>query len=201
MKKALILTAAVLLLGSCATVINGRKQELSFDSNEKDTQIFIGDKEVCCTPCIVEVARSRSKLLVRAKKTGFEDKTIFVTSSANVTSLFNGISTIFSTFGLSTDMSSGAFWQYSPNSFYVMMQKEPKNAAEAKQRDRENKIRFFVLQNFGGGDQHEYLDALAEMTKLSKTDLRNIIENSDSEGECAERTIESYISNRKNGGH
>ncbi len=50
MKKALILTAAVLLLGSCATVINGRKQELSFDSNEKDTQIFIGDKEVCRTP-------------------------------------------------------------------------------------------------------------------------------------------------------
>ncbi len=209
MKKALILTAAVLLLGSCATIINGRKQELSFDSNEKETQIFIGDKEVCRTPCIVEVARSRSKLLVRAKKTGFEDKTIFVTSSANVASLFNGISTIFSTFGLSTDMSSGAFWQYSPNSFYVMMQKEPKNAAEAKQRDRENKIRFFVLQNFGGlrtdvfsgGDQHEYLDALAEMTKLPKTDLRNIIENSDSEGECAERTIESYISNRKNGGH
>ena len=43
MKKALILTAAVLLLGSCATVINGRKQELSLDSNEKDTLIFIGD--------------------------------------------------------------------------------------------------------------------------------------------------------------
>lgn len=87
--------------------------------------------------------------------------------------------------------------------------KRAENAAEAKQRDRENKIRFFVLQNFGGlrtdvfsgGDQHEYLDALAEMTKLPKTDLRNIIENSDSEGECAERTIESYISNRKNGGH
>ena len=67
MKKALILTAAVLLLGSCATVINGRKQELSFDSNEKDTQIFIGDKEVCRTPCIVEVARSRKKQDLRTK--------------------------------------------------------------------------------------------------------------------------------------
>ena len=87
--------------------------------------------------------------MVQARKDGFEDKTIFINKGPNPMSALNVVSTVFSTFGLTTDLSSGGFWEYSPNSFYVTMQKEPKTAAEKKQRAYENKIRHFVLQNYG----------------------------------------------------
>lgn len=47
MKKILTTASLTLLLASCATLISGSRQDISFDSNEKHTRIFIDGKEVC----------------------------------------------------------------------------------------------------------------------------------------------------------
>ena len=202
MKKILTTASLTLLLASCATLISGSRQDISFDSNEKHTRIFIDGKEVCQTPCIVKIDRENSQVMVQARKDGFEDKTIFINKGPNPMSALNVVSTVFSTFGLMTDLSSGGFWEYSPNSFYVTMQKEPKTAAEKKQRAYENKIRHFVLQNYGqlktevfsSDGNREYIKTVAEMTGLPKSDVIFIVQDTDSEGECAEKIINAYIS-------
>lgn len=82
------------------------------------------------------------------------------------------------------------------------MQKEPKTAAEKKQRAYENKIRHFVLQNYGqlktevfsSDGNREYIKTVAEMTGLPKSDVIFIVQDTDSEGECAEKIINAYIS-------
>lgn len=78
MKKILTTASLTLLLASCATLISGSRQDISFDSNEKHTRIFIDGKEVCQTPCIVKIDRENSQVMVQARKDGFEDKTIFI---------------------------------------------------------------------------------------------------------------------------
>lgn len=202
MKKYIALSALTLLLASCGTIISGTTQEISFDSNIKNTKIFIDNKEVCQTPCITTLDRGRGKILVQAKKSGYEDKTMFIDKTVNPMTLVNVASTIFSTFGLTSDLTTDGFWEYSPDAFYVVMQKEPQTQAEKKQRAYENKIRHFVLQNyaelqndiFSNYGEHEYLDTLTSMTKLSKTKIRIIFDHCSNEGECAEKVVDAYIS-------
>ena len=107
-----------------------------------------------------------------------------------------------STFGLTSDLTTDGFWEYSPDAFYVVMQKEPLTQAEKKQRAYENKIRHFVLQNyaelqndiFSNYGEHEYLDTLTSMTKLSKGKIKIIFDHCSNEGECAEKVVDAYIS-------
>ena len=63
MKKILTTASLTLLLASCATLISGSRQDISFDSNEKHTRIFIDGKEVCQTPCIVKIGRENSQVM------------------------------------------------------------------------------------------------------------------------------------------
>lgn len=85
------------------------------------------------------------------------------------------------------------------------MQKEPKTAAEKKQRAYENKIRHFVLQNYGqlktevfsSDGNREYIKTVAEMTGLPKSDVIFIVQDTDSEGECAEKSSTPIFQNKK----
>lgn len=203
MKKYIALSSLAVLLSSCGTVISGTTQEISFDANIKGTKIFIDNKEVCQTPCITTLEKGRGKILVQAKKNGYEDKTMFIDKQINPMTIVNVASTSFSTFGLTTDLTTDGFWEYSPDAFYVVMQTEPKTQAEKKQRDYENKIRYFVLQNYGElqsevfdsyDDKQEYLNTLTAMTKLSKDKIKIIFDHCRNEGECAEKIVDAYIS-------
>lgn len=202
MKKHHLLLSLTFALSSCATMISGTTQEVSFDSNLKGTQIYINNKEICQTPCITTLERGKEKIMVTAKKAGYEERTIFIERNINPTTVINVASTIFSTFGLSTDISSDSFWEYAPNSFYITMQKQPQTAAERKQLEYTNKIRHFILQNYGTlqteiydrGGNFEYTNTLSSMTKLPKQKIISIFENCISESECTERVINAYIS-------
>lgn len=205
MKKIATISMLALLSASCASIISGSKQELSFDSNEKNVEIFIDNKFVCKTPCLAKVERENAKLMLTARKAGYDDKTVFVDNNLNVMVLGNALSTVLSTFGASTDLSSGAFWEYHPNSFYITMQKEPTTAAEKKQRDHENKIRDFVLRNYSQlqteaftpeNSTQEYLKTLSGMTNLPESEVRTIIESSTSEAYAAEKIVGTYIKKR-----
>ena len=74
MKKILTTASLTLLLASCATLISGSRQDISFDSNEKHTRIFIDGKEVCQTPCIVKIDRENSQVMVQARKDGLKTR-------------------------------------------------------------------------------------------------------------------------------
>ncbi len=205
MKKIFSTMLIVMLTSSCALVLDGRKQQLAFDSNEKDIEIYINHKFMCKTPCIAEVKREKKKLMITAKKLGYNDRTVFTEGTLNSTSVINLISLWSAPSGFSTDMTSGSMWKYLPNSFYVTLTPEPKTRAEKRLLEEQNKIRNFVLRNFdqlqndafgqeGGG---EYLKALSAMSGVSIVQIKTALQNSFAGPDCAEKIVGLHLENKK----
>lgn len=209
MKKQILILLITLAVCSCATVLTGRHQQLAFESNERDTEIYINDKLVCKTPCITEVTRRNDKLMITAKKAGFTDRTMFAEGKLNPMTAVNIISLGTSTFGFSTDATSNSMWEYQPGSIYVTMQKEPRTAAERRNFDYQNKIRDFVLRNFdqletdtyseqGNG---EYIKALSGMTSVPAYEIKSVLQNSFAGADAAEKIIGLYVTIGKRPSH
>jgi len=197
MKKILVFSVCMLLCSACATVIDGNKQQLAFDSNEQGVEIYINDVLACRTPCLADVHRANKKLMIVAKKEGFQQRTIFLDKSLNSSVVFNGLSLSSSTFGISTDLSTSDMWEYQPNSIYVVMTKEPKTEAERQKLNKQNQIRDFVLRNFDAlqNDSYseqgtgEYIKTLSGMSKVSEIEIRSVLQNTYIATDCAERII------------
>lgn len=197
MKRIYISFAALLLGASCATMLDGTMQQVSFDSNEPDVQIFINGSFACKTPCIYDIRRKKAKVMITAKKQGFNDRTMFLEGNLNSTSVINVISLWTSTFGFSTDMSSGTIWMYQPNAVYVAMNKEPTTTTEKQALEKQNKIRRFVLQNFeqlqndafSDTGSKEYIKTLAAMAEISEPDIQTVLLNAYAGSDAAERIV------------
>ena len=209
MKKQISVLLATLAVCSCATVLTGRHQQLAFESNEHDTEIYINDKFVCKTPCITEVTRHGDKLMITAKKTGFTDRTMFAEGKLNPMAAVNIISLWTSTFGFSTDATSNSMWEYQPGSIYVTMQKEPRTETERRNFAYQNKIRDFVLRNFdqleaaayseqGSG---EYIKALSGMISVPTYEIKSSLQNSYTASDAAEKIIGLYVTTGKRPKH
>ena len=192
MKKQTLILLITLAVCSCATVLTGRHQQLAFESNERDTEIYINDK-----------------LMITAKKAGFTDRTMFAEGKLNPMTAVNIISLGTSTFGFSTDATSNSMWEYQPGSIYVTMQKEPRTAAEHRNFDYQNKIRDFVLRNFdqlesdtyseqGNG---EYIKALSGMTSVPAYEIKSVLQNSFAGADAAEKIIGLYVTIGKRPSH
>ena len=65
MKKIIMAIASVSLLCACGTIFSSGKQELAFDSNIADTEIYINGQKICSTPCITNIERGNKKLLIK----------------------------------------------------------------------------------------------------------------------------------------
>lgn len=200
MKKILVLSLTI-LLSSCASLISGSKQELAFDSNQQDVEIYIDGKLQCRTPCIAEVKRGKEKMIISARKFGYEYQNIVVERRINVVTAFNAISLLSGTFGLSTDNSTGAIWEYQPSSFYITIRKEPTSLADKIKYQNQDKVREFVLRNYEqiqievfdyNNSSKEYLRALQKISLLEDYEIINIIKNSSNEVEAANRVTAIY---------
>lgn len=197
MKKTLILLS-LFFLSSCAWIINGRYEELSFDSNVEEVDIYIQNQKVCSTPCITEVKRENKMILIIAKKQGYEDKVIEINKGINVVSFLNFLTTPIGLSSLTTDVSAGAVWEYQPNVFYVLMQTPPKTQAEKINRQTENNIRAFILKNYSElktdiyATSQEYVNELAHMSHLSPSTVSILVRDSNSES----KLIDSILKKR-----
>lgn len=188
-------------ISSCALMIDGTKQKMSFDSNEKNVEIYIDSKFACQTPCITDVKRGNKPIMITAKKSGFEDKTVFLNKNLNSSSAFNLLSVWTSTFGFTTDTVSGSVWEYQPNSVYVVVTKEPKTATERQNLVEQNKIRNFVLVNFDqlqsdifdDSATGEYIKSLSQMTKINTFEIKSVVQKSYTAADCAERIVGLYL--------
>ena len=205
MKKLILSITAAAFLSSCGTLFSSREQELAFDSNVKGVDIYINGRKACSTPCIAQVARSDKTLMIKAQKSGYDERTVFIEHGYNPIAVLNVLSGITSTFGLSTDSTNDRLWQYAPGSHYVTMYKEPRNDAERRLYENADRIREFVLKNYAqlqtenfenNINDREYIRTVAKMSKASDIEIRSVILQSLSESECAERVVEIYLRRR-----
>jgi hypothetical protein len=68
----------VLLQGSCASIINGKKQTVNFQTNPTGAKVFINDKELGVTPLKLELERDHIHV-VTFKLKGHEEYDLVIT--------------------------------------------------------------------------------------------------------------------------
>lgn len=201
MTKLISIFCALLTVSACAWVIDGKKQEMSFDSNEKDVEIFVNGKMMCTTPCTAEIRRSNEKLRIVAKKDGFDERSLTVEHVTNKTTYFNISSLGWSWTGFTTDYSSQSIWEYQPDSFYITLVKLPKTEAEKKIFAEQNNVRHFVLTNFASlqnevyqnPNNGEYLKSLSTLTNIPTMELAAILQNCDDAPNASEKVVAKYL--------
>ena len=207
MKKTVILSCLMLTASACGTIFSGTGQEINFDSNEKDVEVFIDGVRACKTPCTYEVDRSISDLDIVAKKKGFRNQQITLRSNFNKMAVLN---LSFLT-NWTTDFAFGGVWEYKRNNVYIDMEKLSKQnasldnnlAPNMEKLSKQNasldnnlapNIRRFALfgydemkieaaKNIGG----EYISSLAAITKKDEVELIALINQTSNEVELAHK--------------
>lgn len=119
MKKILIGMAALTTLSfGSATIASGTSQSISFNSSPEGVSVLLDGQMKCKTPCTVSVKKNAFSNIT-FKKDGYQSQNVPLTTS------FDGIAVLnifwdFST----TDLITGALWEYAPNSYMVEMKKK-----------------------------------------------------------------------------
>ncbi len=121
--KALSILALALLSTHCATIVSGKTQTITIDSNVKDAEILVNGASVGKTPYTGPVIRSKSST-VTLKKDGYASKTI--TMNTEIEPMFWGNIIIGGVLGSTTDNSTGAMYKYAPATLTVDLEKEVK---------------------------------------------------------------------------
>jgi uncharacterized protein YceK len=127
-KKSLTLAAATmasLTISGCATVISGTTQTLTFNSEPSGAEVYLDGARVGTTPVSLSVKKNK-KDSVMIQKEGYKTITRDITKSydpVTILSVFWDYST--------TDMISGAAFEYEPNSYFVELDKDEESTDES----------------------------------------------------------------------
>jgi len=114
--KNIFLGLCVLLLCSCATIISGTNQAITFDSIPQGAEIIIDGQRVGVTPLTVKLKKS-AKSVVMVKKEGFQ------TVSRDLNKSFDPVGVLNVFWDLSTtDALTGAWQKYEQNSYFIELQ-------------------------------------------------------------------------------
>jgi hypothetical protein len=116
----------VLLLGitlsttSCATIITGTKDKITFNSTPEGAKVLHKGIEKCTTPCTVPISRGLGKQMVTFEKEGYESKEVKLTKNFNAVTLVNIL--IGGIIGIGIDTATGSITKYSPKVYTVELE-------------------------------------------------------------------------------
>lgn len=202
-KKLIVLTISILFtisLSSCASIIDGTTQEVSFNSEPQDVEVTIDGKVIGKTPVAIQLDK-KSGRTVEFYLEGYKRQTRSLETTINP--WFFGNIITGGLIGSSTDATSGAMYEYSPDSFFIELVPEEASQLEMETYLAEAQLRKFILFNHrqiirdSSLEQGEYLDALSELlsvkTEMQKADfaaqLLKLHEDNPTSPEFAERIV------------
>jgi hypothetical protein len=117
MKKIILTTLAIatLVLSGCASIISGTNQTLTFTSDIEGVNVYVDGALIGKTPVSASFKKNKAQTVMFRKK-GYETITREITKSFDSVAILN----IF--WDLSTtDLITGAVYEYAPNAIYVEM--------------------------------------------------------------------------------
>jgi len=182
MKKSRIsMCIAVLLislcLSSCATIISGTTQTIVVNSSVPGATVSINGQRIGTAPMTASIKRGNNTIMV-VEKDGYHSQSYVLPTSMNMIFLVNILTG--GTFGTTTDLASGAIYEYTPNTYYVDLQPLSMSQSDFSEQYL---IRRYAMLNHSqiaidaNENSGEYLLALTDMmsSKMdSETATRNI---------------------------
>ena len=113
----LLVVAGLILSSGCASVLKGTSQAVTFNSEPEGVQVIIDGKKFGVTPLSVSLKKNKYTNVV-FKKEGYKSRSVIIEKR------FDGIALINVFWDLSTtDLITGAIYEYSPNSYFVELKK------------------------------------------------------------------------------
>ena len=118
--------AAVLGATGCASIMSGKDQQISVNSNVRGSTVLINGAEVGKTPFIGKVSKPKGAEgnIITLRAEGYEEKTVAVETSIEPTFWVNLLSG--GPFGSTTDYSSGAMYKLGDGNFNIDLTKSGK---------------------------------------------------------------------------
>jgi hypothetical protein len=116
-----LLTVLILLISGCSTIINGKTQTVSINSNVRDADVVVNGMTVGRTPYSGPIARG-DKTVVTVSKDGYLSKSI--TLSTDFEPVFWGNIIFGGVLGSTTDAATGSMYKYSPNTLQIDLEKK-----------------------------------------------------------------------------
>jgi PEGA domain len=109
--------AALAVLGTgCATIVSGKTQTVTIDSNVKDAEIVVEGTVLGTTPYNGPIKRGKDTTIL-LRKAGYEKKTF--TLNTEVEPVFWGNIICGGFFGSTTDYATGSMYKYAPATINV----------------------------------------------------------------------------------
>ncbi len=118
--SAALLLGMVLSMSSCATILTGTKDKITFNSSPEGAKVIHKGIEKCTTPCTAEIPRSLSKQTVTFEKEGFNTKEVKLTKTFNPVTLVNVL--LGGAIGVGIDAATGSLTKYSPKDYKVELE-------------------------------------------------------------------------------
>lgn len=164
--RGLLVVALSLTLGGCATILGGKTQLITVNSNVSGAEVLLNDVPLGKTPLTATIKRGQTGVL-RVRADGYQPYSIAMNKKISTLFWVN----IFSggAFGSSTDYSTGAMYEYEPSTFMVSLQPGRQSNSQRSDWQRREGLRGFVLLNsdalvsnlaMGGG---EFVDVLTKI--------------------------------------
>jgi len=115
------LAVLFLAVAGCSTIINGKTQTVSINSNVRDANITANGLAIGKTPFTGEMIRG-DKTVVTVSKEGYISKT--VTLSTDFEPIFWGNIISGGVIGSTTDAATGSMYKYAPNTLQIDLEKK-----------------------------------------------------------------------------
>lgn len=158
--KILILTAGVAVLAGCASIVSGTSQVVSVNSNVDQAEVRINGTTVGRTPYNGQIKRGKDTV-VEVSKSGYGTQS--TTLSTKLEPIFWGNIIFGGVIGSTTDLATGACWEYAPASVYVNLNQKSLSSSEFR-KDSELKCYAMThaaaIQSEASAGSGEHLDAL-----------------------------------------
>jgi len=122
-KKSLLLAVLMFSATSCASIISGRKQEITVSASQPGVQVSDG-RQTWTAPAVLTLPRKQATILTFSKE-GYRTQSVPLNQAVNgwaVGNIFLG-----GPIGLGIDALSGALWKFVPEAVSVDLYKAENN--------------------------------------------------------------------------
>lgn len=181
MYKLIVLVVSILFaisLSSCASIIDGTTQEVSFNSEPQEVEVTIDGKVIGKTPVAIQLDKKSGRTVVFSLE-GYKPQTRSLETTVNP--WFFGNIITGGLIGSSTDATSGAMYEYAPGQYYITMATVSSSSVNSIKSDN-SKIKEFIVVSYKqividlAKGEGEYLDSLLSMLKVEDSNRSESID-------------------------
>ena len=177
MKNLLLILSILIFISSCATIMTGKTQEITFDSEPQGVEVAVNGRIIGKTPTTIQLDKKKDQS-VSFKLEGYKTQTRRL--ETKIQGFFWGNIVLGGFIGSTTDGITGGMHEYSPNQYYITLSKD-KNVSTTIYGSEKAKVKEFIVVSYGSlmidlsRGKGDYLDSLLSMLDVKESNKNDSI--------------------------